>query len=75
MRLALFWYPKWTKAYKKTTQQTNISHEHKHKNPQQYVIKLNSATYKRIIYHDEVELSQECKASQHGIINQYNSWY
>lgn len=34
--------------YKGRAQQTNIPHEHNHRNPQQYITKSNAATYKGI---------------------------
>lgn len=40
--------------YKKRNLQANSSHEHRHKNPQQNISKLNLKSMKRIIQLDQV---------------------
>ena len=41
--------------YNKEKLQTNISHKHRYKTPQQNLSKLNPTMCKRVIYQDQVE--------------------
>jgi hypothetical protein len=51
MRLALAQYPN-QRYYKKV--KTNISHEHRCKNLQQNIIKLNTTKCKKITFHEQL---------------------
>ena len=61
MGLILPWYQNQQRLYKEWKPQTNLSHEHRSKNPQQNTSKVNPATYKKFIHMTKWNLFQTCK--------------